>query len=104
MGLLQANCRYYYTMIWSSITQWKCVNLIINNSLILFPTQVKYLSGLGGFGPKAVIKNIMQKVLTDDLAKEFNWQGRVGKRPFSRLGLADIIKGNISASETPHTF
>ncbi|XP_057210628.1 uncharacterized protein LOC130566848 [Triplophysa rosa] len=53
---------------------------------------VKYLSGLGGFGPKAVIKNIMQKVLTDDLAKEFNWQGRGEKRPFSRLGLADIIK------------
>ncbi|CAM4637716.1 unnamed protein product [Leuciscus chuanchicus] len=33
---------------------------------------IKYLSGLGGFGPKDVIKNIMQQVLTDDLAKEFN--------------------------------
>lgn len=53
---------------------------------------VKYLSGLGGFGAKAVIKIIMQKVLTDDLTKEFNWQGRGEKRPFSRLGLADIIK------------
>ncbi|KAA0710113.1 hypothetical protein E1301_Tti018903 [Triplophysa tibetana] len=60
---------------------------------------VKYLSGLGGFGPKAVIKNIMQKVLTDDLAKEFNWQGRVGKRPFARLGLVDIIKEAASKNK-----
>nr|XP_055076227.1 uncharacterized protein LOC129455496 isoform X2 [Misgurnus anguillicaudatus] len=53
---------------------------------------IKYLSGLGGFGAKEVTKNIMQRVLIDDLAKEFNWQGRGEKRPFSRLALADIIK------------
>ncbi|ROL45734.1 hypothetical protein DPX16_11429 [Anabarilius grahami] len=53
---------------------------------------VKYLSGLGGFGPKDVIKNIMQCVLADDLAKEFNWQGRGEKRPFSQLILTDVIR------------
>ncbi|KAK7124433.1 hypothetical protein R3I94_018715 [Phoxinus phoxinus] len=53
---------------------------------------VKYLSGLGGVGDKDVIKNIMQRVLTDDLAKEFNWQGRGNKRPFSQLFLAVVIK------------
>ncbi|XP_073714837.1 uncharacterized protein [Misgurnus anguillicaudatus] len=58
---------------------------------------IKYLSMLGGFGPKDVTKNIMQRVLTDDLAKEFNWQGRGEKRPFSRLALADIIKGEEGA-------
>ncbi|XDV34050.1 hypothetical protein PO909_004260 [Leuciscus waleckii] len=53
---------------------------------------IKYLSGLGGFGPKDVIKNIMQHVLTDDLAKEFNWLGRGDKRPLSKLILADVIR------------
>ncbi|XP_016317954.1 uncharacterized protein LOC107670006 isoform X5 [Sinocyclocheilus anshuiensis] len=53
---------------------------------------VKYLSGLEGFGPKDVIKNIMQQVITDDLAKEFNWQGRGDKRPFSHLILTDVIR------------
>ncbi|XP_056124397.1 uncharacterized protein LOC130102397 isoform X1 [Rhinichthys klamathensis goyatoka] len=54
--------------------------------------MVKYLSMLGGFGPKDVIKNIMQRILTDDLAKEFNWQGRGDKKPFSKLILADVIR------------
>ncbi|XP_059365200.1 uncharacterized protein LOC132104037 isoform X2 [Carassius carassius] len=53
---------------------------------------VNFLSGLGGFGPKDVIKNIMQQVLTDDLAKEFNWQGRGEKRPFSHLILTDVVR------------
>ncbi|KAK7139337.1 hypothetical protein R3I93_016470 [Phoxinus phoxinus] len=53
---------------------------------------VKYFSGLGGVGDKDVIKNIMQRVLTDDLAKEFNWQGRGNKRPLSQLFLAVVIK------------
>ncbi|XP_077051267.1 uncharacterized protein LOC143701661 [Siphateles boraxobius] len=55
-------------------------------------SMVKYLSMLGGFGPRDVIKNIMQRVLTDDLAKEFNWQGRGDKRPFSQLILTDVIR------------
>ncbi|XP_016348151.1 uncharacterized protein LOC107693328 [Sinocyclocheilus anshuiensis] len=53
---------------------------------------VKYLSELGGFGNRDVIKNIMQHALTDDLAKEFNWQGRGDKKPFSQLILADVIR------------
>ncbi|XP_016348052.1 uncharacterized protein LOC107693256 [Sinocyclocheilus anshuiensis] len=53
---------------------------------------VKYLSGRGGFGQKDVIKYIMQHVIIDDLAKEFNWQGRGDKRPFSKLILADVIR------------
>ncbi|XP_073714840.1 uncharacterized protein [Misgurnus anguillicaudatus] len=53
---------------------------------------IKYLSGLGGFGPKYVVKNIMQGVLIDDLAVKFNWQGRCDKRPPSSLALADVIQ------------
>ncbi|XDV34065.1 hypothetical protein PO909_004271 [Leuciscus waleckii] len=56
----------------------------------------QYLSRLGGFGPKDVIKNIMQQVLTDDLAKEFNWQGRGHKKPFSKLILTDVIRDAAS--------
>ncbi|XP_048058921.1 uncharacterized protein LOC125275737 [Megalobrama amblycephala] len=58
-------------------------------------TRKKYVNRLSkteGDGPKEVIKNIMQHVLTDDLAKEFNWQGRGEKRPFSQLTLTDVIR------------
>ncbi|XP_051728096.1 uncharacterized protein LOC127500721 [Ctenopharyngodon idella] len=57
---------------------------------------VKYLSRLGGFGAKDVIKNIMQQVLTDDLAMEFNWQGRGDKKAFSKLILTDVIRDAAS--------
>uniref|UniRef100_A0A9J7YZ08 Si:dkey-266f7.4 n=1 Tax=Cyprinus carpio carpio TaxID=630221 RepID=A0A9J7YZ08_CYPCA len=53
---------------------------------------VKYLSKLGGFISKDVIKNIMQQVLTDDLAMQFNWQGRGDKKAFSKLILTDVIR------------
>ncbi|XP_050961061.1 uncharacterized protein LOC127162318 [Labeo rohita] len=53
---------------------------------------VKQLSRLGGFVPKDVIKNIMQQVLTDDLATQFNWLGRGDKKPFSKLILTDVIR------------
>ncbi|XP_077051311.1 uncharacterized protein LOC143701680 isoform X1 [Siphateles boraxobius] len=62
------------------------------NSAASRKKYIKYLSGLGGFGDKDVIKNIMQQVLIDDLAKEFNWLGRGEKRPLSQLILADVIR------------
>jgi len=64
----------------------------------VFSSQVQHLSSLGGFGTRDVIKNIMQRVLTDDLAKEFNWQGRGDKKPFSQLILADVIRGKVIAA------
>ncbi|XP_016425152.1 uncharacterized protein LOC107753515 isoform X1 [Sinocyclocheilus rhinocerous] len=57
---------------------------------------VRYLSRLGGFGQKDVIKNIMRHVLTDDLATKFNWQGRGNKKPFSKLILTDVIRDAAS--------
>ncbi|XP_050992026.1 uncharacterized protein LOC127181375 isoform X2 [Labeo rohita] len=53
---------------------------------------VKYLSKIKGCGPKDVIKNIMQQVLSDDLAIQFTWQGRGDKKPFSKLTLTDVIR------------
>ncbi|XP_050992025.1 uncharacterized protein LOC127181375 isoform X1 [Labeo rohita] len=57
---------------------------------------VEYLSRIRGFGQKDVIKNIMQQVLSDDLAKQFNWQGRGDKKPFSKLILTDVIRDAAS--------
>ncbi|XP_016392243.1 uncharacterized protein LOC107727011 [Sinocyclocheilus rhinocerous] len=57
---------------------------------------VKYLSTLGGFGQKGVIKNIMQQVLSDDLAMQFNWHGRGDKKAFSKLILTDVIRDAAS--------
>ncbi|XP_066531903.1 uncharacterized protein [Hoplias malabaricus] len=53
---------------------------------------IQYLSGLGGFGPKEIIRGIMQAVMTDELAMSFNWQGRQNKNPISALALTKIIK------------
>ncbi|XP_051527782.1 uncharacterized protein LOC127425633 [Myxocyprinus asiaticus] len=56
-------------------------------------THQKYVQYLSmHFSPKDVVKNIMQRVLTDDLAKEFNWTGRGGKKCFSEFKLAEVIK------------
>ncbi len=60
--------------------------------------QVKHLSRIKGFGQKDVIKNIMQQVLTDDLAIQFNWQGRGDKKPFAKLILTDVIRGKHTAA------
>ncbi|KAK7139334.1 hypothetical protein R3I93_016467 [Phoxinus phoxinus] len=66
------------------------------NSATTRQKYVQYLSRLGGFGPKDVIKNIMQRVLTDDLAMEFSWLGRGNKKPFSKLILTDVIRDAAS--------
>lgn len=58
------------------------------------------MSKLGGFISKDVIKNIMQQVLTDDLAMQFNWQGRGDKKAFSKLILTDVIRGKHTAAWT----
>ncbi|KAF4095500.1 hypothetical protein G5714_023103 [Onychostoma macrolepis] len=57
---------------------------------------VNYLSMLGGIQPKFVIKNIMQQVLSDDLARQFNRRGRGDKKPFSELILTDVIRDAAS--------
>ncbi|XP_048058480.1 uncharacterized protein LOC125275519 [Megalobrama amblycephala] len=64
---------------------------------------VKYLSRIRGFGAKNVIQNIMQHVLTDDLAKEFNWQGRGEKKAFSKLILTDVIRDAASKHSVTRT-
>ncbi|KAK7124439.1 hypothetical protein R3I94_018720 [Phoxinus phoxinus] len=66
------------------------------NSATTRKKYVQYLSRLGGFGPKDVIKNIMQRVLTDDLAMQFSWLGRGNKKPFSKLILTDVIRDAAS--------
>ncbi|XP_043073639.1 uncharacterized protein si:dkey-266f7.5 isoform X4 [Puntigrus tetrazona] len=53
---------------------------------------VKHLSECGGFTTKDVVKKIMQAVITDDLAIQFNWQGRGDKQAFSQLLLTDVIR------------
>ncbi|KAL7826425.1 hypothetical protein AOLI_G00316340 [Acnodon oligacanthus] len=56
-------------------------------------TYIKYLSGFGGIGPKQIVRTIMEKVLTDDLAESFNWQGRQNKKAINGLELIRVIKG-----------
>ncbi|KAL6461177.1 hypothetical protein MHYP_G00311430 [Metynnis hypsauchen] len=58
-------------------------------------TYVDYLSGLGGFGQKQIVRKIMDSVMTDDLAESFNWQGRQNKKAISGLELIRVIKGAV---------
>ncbi|XP_017564041.1 uncharacterized protein LOC108433770 isoform X2 [Pygocentrus nattereri] len=55
-------------------------------------TCIDYLSGLGGFGAKQIVRTIMEAVMTVDLAESFNWQGRKNKQAIGGLELLKVIK------------
>ncbi|XP_036423060.1 uncharacterized protein si:dkey-266f7.5 isoform X2 [Colossoma macropomum] len=56
-------------------------------------TYIDYLSRLGGFGQKQIVRRMLDSVMTDDLAESFNWQGRQNKKAISGLELIRVIKG-----------
>ena len=58
-------------------------------------TQTRYLCSLGGTTPKDIVHRIMKYVITDELARKFNWQGRGDKSPFSARILAKAVIGTV---------
>ncbi|XP_028437750.1 uncharacterized protein LOC114558163 isoform X2 [Perca flavescens] len=51
----------------------------------------RYLTSLGGTSAKDIVHRIMREIMTNELANNFNWQGRGQKSPFSTLLLAKVV-------------
>ncbi|XP_039652229.1 uncharacterized protein LOC120556655 [Perca fluviatilis] len=51
----------------------------------------RYLTSLGGTSAKDIVHRIMREIMTNELANNFNWQGRGQKSPFSALLLAKVV-------------
>ncbi|XP_067268685.1 uncharacterized protein [Pseudorasbora parva] len=51
----------------------------------------RYLTSLGGTSAKDIVHRIMREIITNELANNFNWQGRGQKSPFSTLVLAKVV-------------
>ncbi|KAL0994068.1 hypothetical protein UPYG_G00117380 [Umbra pygmaea] len=54
-------------------------------------TLTRYLTSLGGTSAKDIVYRIMKEIITNELANDFNWQGRGEKSPFSTLLLAKVV-------------
>lgn len=45
----------------------------------------------GGSDPHVMIRNIMKKTITNNVAQQFSWAGKKTKRSFKNLKLANVI-------------
>ncbi|CAG9795519.1 unnamed protein product [Diatraea saccharalis] len=63
--------------------------------------QVNHLSYIGGNKPPAIVKRILEKVFTDNLAVNCNWTGKNKKTSPKDLRIVKIIKELDSFSTFP---
>jgi len=53
------------------------------------------MSLIGGASLGELLRRILKKIMTDEVAEEFSWFGRQKKYSFATTGLADLIKSNL---------
>lgn len=53
--------------------------------------QIDVLSHVGGSDAADMVKRILRRTLSDNVACEFSWYGKKGKKAFKSLHLADVI-------------
>ncbi|KAK6477822.1 hypothetical protein HHUSO_G21435 [Huso huso] len=66
---------------------------------------ITHICSLGGTTADDIIRRMMSHVLTNNLARGYNWLGRGNKSPFSVLALARVIKAatkKSSVTEAEH--
>ena len=62
--------------------------------LLHFLFQTAYLSRCGGSKDSEVVRRMLNKMMTTDVAKLLNWMGKnSNKQTFSKLALKDVIIG-----------
>ncbi|XP_058861074.1 uncharacterized protein LOC117974108 isoform X2 [Acipenser ruthenus] len=59
---------------------------------------ITHICSLGGTTADDIIRRMMSHVLTNNLARGYNWLGRGNKSPFSVLALARVIKAAAKKS------
>lgn len=61
--------------------------------------QVSYFSAIGGKDVNSQVNNILRRLFTNELAKQFSFYGKRGdKKAFSTLKTKDLIVGNYLTS------
>ncbi|KAF8569167.1 hypothetical protein P879_03757 [Paragonimus westermani] len=68
-----------------------------------FDSFVHTISSIGGADLSDVVKRILQSLVHNDLAKTINWKGTNGKRNFSSMRLASLIKAAVSCNGFENT-
>lgn len=53
--------------------------------------KVTYLSNIGGENLGSTVRRILVCILTNDLAKQFNWIGKGTKEAFCKLRLVNVV-------------
>lgn len=64
-------------------------------------TLVNEFVQLGGSDGNWATKRILAYCMTDEVAAQFSWMGRKGKRSFSALKIAKVVK--VAASKAPNS-
>ena len=60
-----------------------------------FICTVKYFTLIGEKDRADNVRDIAKQILDNETAENFNWQGRGGKRPFSKTRSLDVITSVI---------
>ncbi|CAG9785321.1 unnamed protein product [Diatraea saccharalis] len=69
---------------------------VVLNNLIVSKKSVNHLSYIGGNKPPAIVKRILEKVFTNNLAVKCNWTGKNKKTSLKDLRIVKIIKEKIA--------
>lgn len=56
--------------------------------------QVAYLGLVGGKSEDDTIERVLAAAIGNKLAKEYNWNGLKGKKPFKSTHICDVVFGN----------
>jgi hypothetical protein len=68
-------------------------SFIVKCQLMLLALQVAYLGLFGGVAVNDTTRRILCKLLTNQLAEQFNFMGHGTKHAFSELQLKDVVNG-----------
>lgn len=64
--------------------------------------QIKELARIGGYTVKDLTKSILARVLDNELAMSFSWEGAKGKRKFKHLRFATVVVSTYRSSVETH--
>jgi len=57
--------------------------------------QIKKFAGIGGVTLKDLVFRILRGLIKDEIATQFSWNGKKGKKEFVSLEVKDTIFGTI---------
>ncbi|KAL5237318.1 hypothetical protein ACI65C_004728 [Semiaphis heraclei] len=71
------------------------VKVLKSTKIDVYNALVKNMTLIGGTSLGELLRRILKKIMTDEVAEEFSWFGRQKKFSFATTGLADLIKSAV---------